>query len=81
MDNKDLYLNNLKIIDKPTHYSKGLEQTIELKTRFVEGNNNDYYRAASSEKVLVDHKTGFVVGSQEYNDYYNPKIDTPGRHR
>ena len=32
-------------------------------------------------KPNIDSKTGFVVGSPEYNDYYYPKIDKSGIHR
>ena len=31
--------------------------------------------------LSIDPKTGFVIGSQEYNDYYFPKIEKTGRHR
>ena len=29
----------------------------------------------------IDSRTGFVVGSPEYHDYYAPKIDKSGMHR
>ncbi len=75
MDDKDKILNidvdpNIKIIDKSNRDNNSLFEISPVTSR------------DSIEMKLLDERTGFVIGSPEYNAYYFPEKEKPeGRHR
>lgn len=46
--------------------------------------NFEFLKYSKQQQILknqTDPRTGFVIGSDEYNNYYFPKIDKAGRSR
>ena len=74
-----------QLTDIPT--SKGIRKSIicnecgNIVSLFFLDSINRLINDALKSKSNIDPKTGFVVGSPEYNDYYYPKIDKSEKHR
>lgn len=66
---------------------KGIRQSIicnecgNIVSLFLLDSINRLINDVQKSKSNIDPKTGFAVGSPEYNGYYYPKIDKPERHR